>query len=44
LPATLSKSLAEVRFAALVAWAYTFIVVLTSECPKSFCSSFVNGR
>ena len=40
LPATLSKSRAEVRFASLVAWAYTFMVVLTSECPKSSCTSF----
>ena len=36
---TLSKSLAKVRFASLVVWAYTFIVVLTSACPRSSCTS-----
>ena len=35
MPATLSNSLAEVRFASLVAWAYIFMVVLTSECPQN---------
>ena len=40
LPATLSKSPVEVRFASLATWAYTFMVALTSECPKSFCTSF----
>ena len=40
LPATLSRSLAEFRFAFLVEWAQTFIVVLTSECPNSSCTSF----
>ncbi len=34
LPATLSKSPVEVRFASLAAWAYTFMVALTSECPR----------
>ena len=38
-PTTLSSSLAEVRFASLVAWAYIFIVVLTSACPRSSCTS-----
>lgn len=38
--ATLSSSLADERFASLVEWAYTFMVVLTSECPRSSCTSF----
>ena len=43
MPATLSRILAEFRLASLVAWAYTFIVVLTAECPKSSCTSFDNA-
>ena len=39
-PTTISSSFADFFFASLVAWAYTFIVVLTSECPRSSCTSF----
>lgn len=39
-PTTISSSSADFFFASQVAWAYTFIVVLTSECPRSSCTSF----
>lgn len=39
-PTTISSSFSDFFFASLVAWAYTFIVVLTSECPRSSCTSF----
>ena len=40
LPATLSSNLADSCLAFLVECAQTFIVVLTSECPNSSCTSF----
>ena len=43
LPANLSSNLADSRLAFLVECAQTLMVVLTSECPNSSCTSFVSA-